>query len=68
MKIEIDSTWGNIYDAESGRKLFHSRYAIEFQSVLNKILTPSQLYKLADRDGIFTLSDKKTKIFKQIIG
>lgn len=75
MKIFIDSTLFIIYEWENGRRgdellnYFGEYHALSFQSLIDKILTPSQQYKyiIGNTDLVYTISKKKEKImFEEI--
>lgn len=75
MKIFIDSTVFKVYEWTDGRMgaellNYYGQYnALSFQSFVDKILTPSQLYiyVTGDSDRVFTLSKKKERIMLEEI-
>ena len=75
MKIFIDSSWFIVYEWTEGRKgevllNFYGQYnAVLFQTFVDKILTPSQLfdYVAGDTDKVITLSKKKERIMLELI-
>ena len=61
MKINIDSICHTITDVETDKVLIKlDCYA--FQSLINKILNPTQQTRLVNSDGIYTISKKAVKI------
>lgn len=73
MKIFIDSVLHTIYEWEDGSLgdelvSVNLRDSIGFTKIVDKILTPSQMYNYAGgNDIVYTLSKKKEAILRQII-
>lgn len=75
MRIFIDSTWLKVFEWKDGKREtellnYYGPYNdSSFQCFIEKILTPSQLYKYVtgDNDGVYTLSKKREKIMFQEI-
>ncbi len=71
MTIQIDTTLGQIDDRDTGKRLIDCgrgyAQAMQFNSILDKILTTSQFYDSIQRDGTYKLSKKKQVILAGII-